>query len=300
MLSYRHAFHAGNASDVFKHVVLAFCLDYLAAKETAFTYIDTHAGAGFYNLEESYAAHNREWERGFGLIRKKLSAASLPPGAAGTNQGSKENALAPLAAPYLACLKSMPDSDTPCYPGSPLIAKNILRKQDKAHCFELHPSDCTALRQVLADDPRFTVQCGDGLAALKGLLPPPQRRGLIFIDPSYEIKDDYAAIPLVLEECLRRFSGGLYLLWFPLLKQGSPGAAASQNFVQKLPGLSKKRRCIISALRERTPRDQNRGLYGSGLFIINPPWTLKAALHKGLPALVSLLDGAGCRLSWEE
>ncbi|MDR1430151.1 MAG: 23S rRNA (adenine(2030)-N(6))-methyltransferase RlmJ [Spirochaetaceae bacterium] len=280
MLSYRHAFHAGNAVDVFKHTVLAFCLDYLAKKETAFTYIDTHAGAGLYNLEESRAAQNREWESGISLVLEKF-----PPAAAGS-----------LAAPYLACVKALPKAAAPCYEGSPLIALRLLRKQDKAHCFELHPADYSALCRALDNDKRFTVRRENGLAALKSLLPPPQKRSLVFIDPSYEVKDDYQTLPRVLDECLDRFPGGMYMLWFPLLKQDSPGAAASQNFIQSLPRSGRKS-CTVSVMRER--EQQGRGLYGSGLFIINPPWTLRTALEESLPALVSLLGGAGHSVSWE-
>ncbi|MDR0389592.1 MAG: 23S rRNA (adenine(2030)-N(6))-methyltransferase RlmJ [Spirochaetaceae bacterium] len=292
MLSYRHAFHAGNAADVVKHTVLAFCLDYLAKKETAFAYIDTHAGAGAYNLEEGYASQNREWESGVSLVLKKFPGNAPLAGRPRDTDGGENS---PLMAPYLACLKT--GFGALRYPGSPLIAKGLLRKQDRAHCFELHPADFAALDHTLKGDTRFSVQCEDGLSALKGLLPPPQKRGLIFIDPSYEIKDDYTKIPLVLEECLRRFPGGLYLLWFPLLRQDSPGAAASRNLDLGLPGLDTKRRCILS-VQQKGDR-LGRGLYGSALFIINPPWTLKAALDRELPALASLL-GLDRDVRWEE
>jgi 23S rRNA (adenine2030-N6)-methyltransferase len=182
------------------------------------------------------------------------------------------------------------------YPGSPLIALGILRKQDRAHCFELHPADSAALRRALEHDKRVSVRHENGLVALRSLLPPPQKRGLIFIDPSYEIKDDYETVPRILDESLRRFSGGLYLLWFPLLRQDSPGAAASQGLVRSLPGLGRKR-CAVLITREG--EQQGRGLYGSGLFIINPPWTLKAALDQGLPALASLLGYSGHSISWD-
>jgi 23S rRNA (adenine2030-N6)-methyltransferase len=287
MLSYRHAFHAGNAADVFKHTVLAFCLDYLAKKETAFAYIDTHAGAGLYKLGEGYASQNREWESGLGLVQKNVSGDTSP---------GSENGPGLLAAPYLACLKSIPGSGPLLYPGSPLIALDILRKQDRAHCFELHPADSAALRRALEHDRRVSVRRENGLAALKSLLPPPQKRGLVFIDPSYEIKDDYETVPRILDESLRRFPGGLYLLWFPLLRQDSPGAAASQGLMRNLPGQERKR-CTVLITRDK--EQQGRGLYGSGLCVINPPWTLKTALYEGLPALASLLGYSGHSISWE-
>jgi 23S rRNA (adenine2030-N6)-methyltransferase len=290
VLSYRHAFHAGNAADVLKHGILTFCLDYMGQKETPYLCIDTHAGAGQYRLTEGYAAFNREWEGGIGRL---WAAASLPP----------------LLSRYAALTRSPPEG---AYPGSPAIIRRLLRPQDRGVCFELHPADFASLGETLEGDSRFRLFREDGLGGLKALLPPPSRRGCVFIDPSYEVKDDYTRLPEALGEGLRRFPGGLYILWYPLLGREHPAmAGAGGARVRELPETlrSRFRAAPVQRLCRRLCRVElrtagagARGMYGSGLVIANPPWTLKAALEEAMPELARILGGEGASwdMDWEE
>jgi 23S rRNA (adenine2030-N6)-methyltransferase len=279
MLSYRHAFHAGNAADVLKHAVLIRCLDYLGQKEKPFLVIDTHAGAGLYPLTEGYAAQNREWEEGVGRL---LGRDNLPPllsryaALAGDFLGVERSAGLPPAAPY---------------PGSPALVQRLLRPRDRAVCFELHPADFTALAGAFEADRRFRLLREDGLGGLRALLPPPSRRGCIFIDPPYEMKSDYTGVPEHLAGALARFSTGLYITWYPLLQQRSPSALR-----ETLLGLYGGNRCAAE-LRTAAPDGSGKGMYGSGLVLYNPPWTLRETLEESLPVLASILGGP--RAAWD-
>jgi 23S rRNA (adenine2030-N6)-methyltransferase len=186
------------------------------------------------------------------------------------------------------------------YPGSPELIRVLLRPQDRAVCFELHPEELRLLSGQLNNDRRFTVRGEDGLAGLKSLLPPPSRRGLVLIDPSYEEKEDYTNIPEILKQALRRFPGGMYIIWYPLLARHRE----AEQFPEGLWGLSKGRRCraeLFTAPRSRPPENSPRGMYGSGLVIFNPPWTLRGALEETLPILAARLGtgGDGWKLHWE-
>jgi 23S rRNA (adenine2030-N6)-methyltransferase len=290
MLSYRHAFHAGSGADVLKHAALVFCLDYMTHKEKPLLCVDTHAGAGSYALHEGYAALNREWEQGLG----KLCAA-----AAGADAGTQ---LPPLLQRYLElCFLGNPAAAVPAvYPGSPLLMARLIRPVDRLFCCELHPADYAACQSMFAAlskaTPEFRAELRqtDGFAALKGLLPPPSRRGLILIDPPYEMKDDYERVLETIGTALRRFATGTYIVWYPLLKDSPYGGG---EFPARLMELYRGNRCraeLCTVCRENSPR----GMYGSGLIIFNPPWTLVPALTEALPLLVSLLgtgpDGWNC------
>jgi 23S rRNA (adenine2030-N6)-methyltransferase len=277
MLSYRHGFHAGNAADVQKHSVLLFCLEYLKQKEKPFLCIDTHSGAGLYALS-GYAAKNREWEGGIGRLR--AAEITLP--------GMLENYRRLIAADPLK------------YPGSPEIIRRLIRPRDRAVCFELHPEELRLLSGHLGNDRRFSVRGEDGLAGLKGLLPPASRRGLVLIDPSYEEKTDYTKVPEILNDALRRFSAGVYIVWYPLLARHEEAG----QFPEKLLGLSTGNRCLAelyTAPQNRPPENSPRGMYGSGLVIFNPPWTLRGALEETLPVLAARLGTGknGWKLRWE-
>ncbi|MDR2178189.1 MAG: 23S rRNA (adenine(2030)-N(6))-methyltransferase RlmJ, partial [Treponema sp.] len=200
MLSYRHGFHAGNQADVLKHAILLSCLEYLAKKPKPFLYADTHAGAGSYRLDQGFAAQNREWVRGIGRF---------PPEAEGESCGIMISRYLRIAGKFYGA--------SPVYAGSPLLAAELLRPQDRACCFELHPADFAALEALLGGDRRFRLRKEDGPGGLKSILPPESRRGLILIDPSYELKEDYRRLIPGLEEALRRFPGGTYIIWYPLL-----------------------------------------------------------------------------------
>ncbi|MDR2071716.1 MAG: 23S rRNA (adenine(2030)-N(6))-methyltransferase RlmJ [Treponema sp.] len=286
MLSYRHAFHAGNAADILKHSVLLFCLDYLGQKDTPYLCIDTHAGAGFYSLDSGYALQNREWERGIGRLAgftRDHSGGET----ASASPGPLER-LTALARDFRPC----PADSGLYYPGSPALIRALLRPRDRAVCFELHPADFAILKQTLGTDRRFSLRREDGFAGLKSLLPPPSRRACVFIDPPYEIKEDYENLPHSLAGALKRFPTGLYIIWYPLL--GNKDAALPET----LFGLHRGNRCRAEL---RTASRTDRGMYGSGLVILNPPWTLKAALESALPVMADLLgeDRHEWDLRWE-
>ncbi len=278
MLSYRHAFHAGNHADVFKHLALAECLRLLSRKDKGFLVADTHAGAGAYALAEGYAAQNEEWAAGVGRLRSARDGQALP-GAVGA---------------YLDLVDAFSASegrgDGARYPGSPAIIAGVLRPQDRAVFCELHPADRELLAARFAADVRVRVRGEDGFAALKALLPPPTRRGLVFIDPSYELAEDYARVPAALSDGLRRFGTGTFIVWYPLLERPEALALGAA-----LRAAAAGRPALDAALRVRSSAPGERGMAGSGLFVVNPPWTLNETLRDCLPFLARALaadDGA--------
>lgn len=265
MLSYRHAFHAGNHADVLKHLVLCEVLSYMTQKDKPFWYIDTHAGAGMYSLDSKYSTQNAEHSQGIQRLfqtEKRQEAISR----------------------YLEHVAAANRSETlERYPGSPWLAARLLRPQDRLRLFELHPTDAPLLGRALSHDPRVQIAREDGFFALKALLPPPPRRAVVLIDPSYEMKDDYKRVITSLKEALRRFATGTYLVWYPLLTRSD--CAQLQEQLRKLPSDN----WIDATLRVRRPSPDGFGMHGSGMFIINPPWTLKATLEEALPQLVALM-----------
>jgi 23S rRNA (adenine2030-N6)-methyltransferase len=288
MLGYRHAFHAGSPADCLKHAVLIFCLEYLSQKEKPFFCVDTHAGAGVYALHEGFADQNREWEKGIEKL-KTQDRAVLP---AMLSRYLEITANLQIAGPEAGGI----------YPGSPEIIRRMIRGRDKAVCFELHPADFVLLNGLLGKDRRFTIRNEDGLAGLPGLLPPPSHRGLILIDPSYEVKDDYHVLPEILSRSFKRFSTGTYIIWYPLLRD-SP----APEFQEELMNLSIKdfggpssscRAELYTAPKDMNIENSPRGMYGSGLVIRNPPWTLKAALEESLPYLAKIFSG-DWKLEWK-
>ena len=272
MLSYRHAFHAGNHADVLKHFVEVQLLRYLTQKDKPFWYIDTHAGAGCYALDSGYATQNAEYESG---IARLWLRDDLP---------------APLAE-YVALVKRLnPDGQLRLYPGSPLVALELLRDQDRLRLFELHPSDSEILRENFAGhDGQVLIQAADGFGALKALLPPPPRRALVLIDPPYEDKQDYRRVTAALCEGLQRFANGIYAVWYPQLQRAEARQLPEQ--LKQLPVKS----WLHVALNVQTPSEEGFGMHGSGMFIVNPPWTLHGMLQEAMPYLVRILgrDGEG-------
>ena len=272
MLSYRHAFHAGNHADVLKHLIEIQLLRYLERKEKPFWYIDTHAGAGCYALDSGYAAQNAEYKSGIARLWDRVD---LP---------------APLE-DYVALVKRRnPDGELKLYPGSPLVAFDLLRKQDKMRLFELHPTDSEILQRNLADQgSQVLIQTADGLAGLKALLPPPPRRALVLIDPSYEVKHEYQATVETLREALKRFATGTYAVWYPRLER--PEARQLPDQLKML----RVKSWLHVVLNVYAPRESGFGMYGSGMFVINPPWVLHGMLQEVVPYLVKVLgqDGTG-------
>jgi 23S rRNA (adenine2030-N6)-methyltransferase len=272
MLSYRHAFHAGNHADVLKHCIEVQLLRYLAQKDKPFWYIDTHAGAGCYALDSGYAAQNAEYRSGIALLWER-------------------DDLPATLADYVALVKRFnPDGQMKVYPGSPLVALQLLRGQDRMRLFELHPADSEILQQNFAGHGSQTlIQQSDGFAALKALLPPPPRRALVLIDPPYEDKQDYQRVVSALREGLKRFAGGMYAVWYPQLQRAESRLLPEQ--LKKLPAKS----WLHVSLSVQAPGADGFGMHGSGMFILNPPWTLYAELQQLMPYLAGVLgkEGAG-------
>lgn len=274
MLSYRHAFHAGNHADVLKHFIEVQLLHYLAQKDKPFWYIDTHAGAGCYSLDSGYATQNAEYESG---IARLWERDDLP---------------APLAE-YVALVKRInPDGQLKLYPGSPMVAQELLREQDRMRLFELHPTDSEILQQNFANSitgqgAQVLMQAADGFIALKALLPPPPRRALILIDPPYEDKQDYRRVISALREGLKRFASGVYAVWYPLLQRAEAKQLPEQ--LKQLPVKS----WLNVALSVQTPSEDGFGMHGSGMFILNPPWLLHGVLQEVMPYLAKQLGQNG-------
>ena len=276
MLSYRHAFHAGNHADILKHVVLMQLIRYLEQKDTPFQYIDTHAGAGLYALESASASKNAEYESGISPLwaRKDLPA---------------------VLAEFVTLVKDLnPDGKLRFYPGSPWIANTMLRDQDRLRLFELHPADNKILRdnfrKVAAQGnrprgrgTRVMIDQGDGFAALKALLPPPSRRALVLIDPPYEVKTDYRSVSETLADALKRFATGTYAVWYPVLHRQESRQMSDR--LKRLPANG----WLDVTLSVSGPSPDGFGLRASGMFVLNPPWTLEATLKEVMPYLVSVL-----------
>ena len=270
MLSYRHAFHAGNHADVLKHFVEVQLLQYLVQKDKPFWYIDTHAGAGCYELEHGYAAQNAEYESGIARLwdRDDLPAA---------------------LADYVALVKGInPDGQMKLYPGSPLVAQQLLRPQDRMRLFELHPTDSDILQENFSGQgTQVLMQQADGFGALKALLPPPPRRALVLIDPPYEDKQDYRRVVSALGEGLKRFANGVYAVWYPQLQRTEARELPEQ--LKQLPVKS----WLHVALSVQGPSEDGFGMHGSGMFVLNPPWTLHGVLQEAMPYLVRHLGQDG-------
>lgn len=264
MLSYQHGFHAGNFADVLKHLVLGNTLEYLVRKPGALYFLDTHAGRGWYNLQHPTAQKTAEHEQGVAML-----------------WGRKD---APEAVKrYLDVIKSFNRGPVlRYYPGSSLQAARLLREQDRLQGCELHPVEA----QAFADNARdygIKAFATDGLAHLKAALPPPERRGCVLIDPSYERREEDGEVVEALAQSLKRFSTGCYLLWYPIVERAR--AEALVRRVGKLPAGS----LLQAELYLREPAGVKSGMAGTGMLIVNPPWTLAEQLAQALPYLVQTL-----------
>ena len=276
MLSYRHGYHAGNHADVLKHIVLVQLARYMGQKDKPFTYADTHAGGGIYDLESTFASKLAEYREGVGRLWERRD-------------------VPPAVAEYLAEVRALnPSGRLLQYPGSPWIAARVLREQDRLRLFELHCKESRLLGECFKDaGKRVTVEPCDGFAGLKAVLPPPSRRGLVLIDPSYEDKHDYERVVQGVKDALTRFAGGTYAVWYPQLTRRE-----SIDLPQRLKRLPAKG-WVHVALRVREPSKDGFGMHGSGMFVLNPPWTLHATLVETMPWLTGVLAldaGAGFTL----
>jgi len=268
MLSYRHAFHAGMHADVLKHSVLVHLLQYLAQKDKAFWCIDTHAGAATYALRGEYARKNAEFETGIGRLWGRTD-------------------LPALLEPYMQQVRALNSGSGGAlhhYPGSPWLAERLLRKQDRLRLFELHSTEIKLLQDHFRRAaPRVIAQAGDGFIGLLSLLPPPPRRGLVLVDPSYEDKNDYRRVIAALRGALERFATGTYAVWYPQVRR-----LEARELPEKLERVQASGWLHVTLTVKAPPAD-GLGIYGSGFFILNPPYTLPGLLKQGMPYLVKVL-----------
>ena len=295
MFSYRHAFHAGNHADVLKHTVLIATLKYLVEKDSPLTAFDTHAGAGLYRLDGDYAQTSGEASNGFLRLTQK------PPMVTTTTAKTAQPAdvaLAPALQDYVDMVVSFnAKTSFKVYPGSPFIIQHMLRDRDKLKLFELHPTDSKTLAANIAQlelGRQVAVLREDGFEGLKKFLPPPQRRALVLIDPSYEVKVDYARVVATVSDALVRFATGTYAVWYPIIPRPE-----AHDVPRKLKTLAVKAgKSWLHAtltvksskmLKDATGEEIRPGLPASGMFLISPPHTLKARLQSALPQMVQML-----------
>jgi 23S rRNA (adenine2030-N6)-methyltransferase len=281
-MNYQHAFHAGNFADVHKHVVLTRILDYLREKPAAFRVIDTHAGAGRYDLFGPQATRSGEWREGIGRLFARPQTG-----------GGKADPAPALLAPYLDVVAALnPAGTLRVYPGSPLIVKTLLRRQDRLIACESEPKAAAALKAALRGDARAKALAIDGWIALSANIPPKERRGLIVIDPPYEDAGDFVRLSDALAQAHRKWPSGLYLLWYPIKAREAPDALARR--LRRL-NVAKILRCELSV----APPQAEAALTGSGLIVVNPPFPLERELRVLLPALARSLAARGSyRLDW--
>jgi 23S rRNA (adenine2030-N6)-methyltransferase len=282
-MNYRHAFHAGNFADVVKHAVLVRILVHLCGKPAPFRVIDTHAGAGRYDLFGPEALRGSEWRDGIG----RVVAADLDP------------AVGPLLAPYLAIVAACnPTGRLAVYPGSPAIVRSFLRERDRLVACELEPGAAAALKHNFGHDRRIKVLALDGWTALKAGVPPQERRGLVLIDPPYEDAGDFPGLVQHLQAAHRKWAGGIYLLWYPikqrqrhdalmrqLRRSGIAKILSAELSIAPAPGSAQKP--------DRDPAEDPGPLAACGLVVVNPPWTLERELALMLPPLAAIMSGAG-------
>ena len=262
-MNYRHVFHAGNFADVFKHAILSLLLKSLHRKDAPFCYVDTHAGAGRYDLGSAAALKTGEFKDG---VLRLWEADPLPD-----------------LADYLAAVRALnPGNGLRHYPGSPMVARFFLRPKDRMVLLELQPEDCARLKIQFAGDRRVTVRAQDGYAGLKSLLPPQERRGLVLIDPPYETDDEFARVVDGLCIAHTRWASGIYALWYPV-KNRPPVERLHRALMAT--GIRK----MLLAEFAPYPEDSSFRLNGCGMIVINPPWQLEETLRSVLPRLLDVL-----------
>jgi len=271
-MNYRHAFHAGNPGDVVKHAVLAALLDRLAAKDKPLIFIDTHAGIGRYDLAGAAASRTDEWRAGIGRVE---AAGELPQ----------------ALARYRALVRRFnPDGGLRYYPGSPAFARAILGPVDRIVLCELHPDDGRTLKTALGADPRVEVRIADGYQALKAMLPPSPRRGLVLIDPPYEAPDELDRVLRALRAAWRRWATGVYAVWYPVKER-----AAVDAFLAAVAALGIER-TLVAELSQPSLAGTGR-LAGCGMLILNPPWRVEGPIRSALEGFAALFgEGASASL----
>lgn len=311
MFSYRHAFHAGNHADVLKHTILIALCKYLCGKDTALSVIDTHAGAGLYRLDGDYTETSGEAKEGvFKLFQASHETAVQPiPALARPKKEAPKpitpDDFCPALQDYALVLRGLNPkfaetgdaSQLKIYPGSPFITQQFLEGRDKLKLFELHPTDFKSLSGNIAQlgaGRQVSVAREDGFESLRTFLPPPSRRAMVFCDPSYEMKSDYARVSACMADAVKRFATGTYVVWYPVIPRPE-----AHDLPRKLKTLAVKAsrpwlNAVLTVKSSKLTTDDEGdvvrpGLPASGMFVINPPHTLKAQLQLALPQMVTLL-----------
>ena len=262
MLSYRHGYHAGNAADVLKHFILIYVLDYIKKKDKSFIFIDSHAGAGKYLISDPYMQKNKEYLQG---IEKIL-------------QLKNDNI---FLKKYLDLVKSINfNSDLKIYPGSCFLAARSLRPNDNLYFFELHPKEFLNLKKNFENDSRVIIENRDSYQRLNKLLPPKEKRAVILIDPSYELKDEYEKVLKMLSDCYKKFPLGVYIIWYPVLK-----SKKSEKFIFNILKKNYKNLSYVEMITDNL----NSGMQGSGLFVLNCPWSIENDIKKSLETIFDCL-----------
>jgi 23S rRNA (adenine2030-N6)-methyltransferase len=269
-MNYRHIFHAGNFADVFKHIVLARVIAYMQRKDAAFRVLDTHAGLGLYDLSSEQAQKTGEWKSGIGKVLNAVDNAPAD--------------VRELLAPYLDAVRAVnPEGGITQYPGSPMIARNMFRKQDRLTALELHSEDFEVLHSHFEGDIQARVTKLDGWLGIKSHLPPKERRGIVLVDPPFEVYHEFFNILTALKEGHKRFATGTFLLWYPVKHRQGIAEFRGELRASRIP------RILDTTLEVRSSRDEVR-FDGSGMIVVNPPFTLEAELRTILPWLASVLE----------
>jgi len=262
MLSYRHGYHAGNAADVLKHFILLYVLDYVKKKDKNFIFIDSHAGAGKYSISDPYMQKNKEYLQGIEKIFKI----------------NNDDIFLKI---YLDLIKSInSSSDLKIYPGSCYLAAKSLRIDDKLHFLEFHPTEFINLKKNFENDSRIIIENEDSYKRLNKLLPPKEKRAVVLIDPSYELKDEYEKVSNMLSDCYKKFPLGVYIVWYPVLNNKK-----SESFILNILKENYKNLSHIEIITDSS----NDGIQGSGLFIINCPWSIEKDIKKSLETIFDCL-----------
>ncbi|MFL7866224.1 23S rRNA (adenine(2030)-N(6))-methyltransferase RlmJ [Vibrio cincinnatiensis] len=260
MLSYRHSFHAGNHADILKHIVQSLILNALQQKDKPFVYHDTHSGVGRYDLTHEWSEKTGEYKQGIARIWQ-------------------QNVTPYAIESYLAAIKALNNGDTlRYYPGSPRVARAHLRPQDRMVLTELHPSDYPLLEQEFQRDRQVSIYKEDGFARLKASLPPKERRGLVLIDPPYELAKEYRDVVQAIAQSYKRWSTGIYAIWYPVVNR-----CDIDDMLDGLANLGIRK--ILQIELGVAPDTNERGMTASGMIVINPPWKLESEMQEILPFL---------------
>jgi len=260
LLSYRHSFHAGNHADVLKHIVQSLILNSLQQKEKPFVYHDTHSGVGRYDLTHEWSEKTGEYKQGIARVWQQ------------------DNIPAELNS-YLDAIRQLNQGETlRYYPGSPRVARAHLREQDRMVLTELHPSDYPLLEQEFHRDRQVSIYKEDGFARLKASLPPQERRGLVLIDPPYELAKEYRDVVQAIAQSYKRWATGIYAIWYPVVNR-----CDIDDMVEGLQGLGIRK--ILQIELGVSPDTNERGMTASGMIVVNPPWTLESQMQTILPFL---------------